>query len=183
MIETWKQLRFLAEKYELDKRHGCVAKAAEYIFSCQTGDGDIRGFLGNQYAAYYTGAVLSLLVKAGYEDDPRVDKAFRWLLSSRQNDGGWIGSPMIHPPWKEQIKSMTTKSETVKTWDRTKPLCVNSTGMILRAFASHPAYRKREEAVQAAKTLKKYFFWRTTIPRTATRTTGCVFNSLTGGIT
>ena len=45
--------------------------------------------LANQYACYYTGAILSLLVKAGYEDDPRIEKGFQWLLSMRQKDMGW----------------------------------------------------------------------------------------------
>jgi hypothetical protein len=32
--------------------------------------------LANQYAPYYTGALMSLLIKAGYIDDPRIDRGF-----------------------------------------------------------------------------------------------------------
>ncbi|MFQ5891193.1 MAG: hypothetical protein ACE5HW_00175, partial [Candidatus Methanofastidiosia archaeon] len=56
LLETWKQFRFLVEKYELTKYHPSVRKAAEFLFSCQTKEGDIRGMIANQYATYYTGA-------------------------------------------------------------------------------------------------------------------------------
>lgn len=158
LIETWKQLRFLVEKYEMNKNQQCIEKASGYIFSCQSAEGDIRGFLGNQYAAYYTGAVLGLLIKAGYENDGRVQKGIEWLLSVRQNDGGWIGSPLITLSWAEQIKMITKNRETLKQWDKAKPLCLNSTGMIIRAFASHNVYRTTQAAKTAAHLLKRNFF-------------------------
>lgn len=76
------------EQYGFNREHPQAQKAAEFLFSCQTEAGDIRGMLANQYATYYTGAILSLLIQAGYEDDPRVEKAFQWLLHMRQDDGG-----------------------------------------------------------------------------------------------
>ena len=66
-----------------------VLNASEFIFSCQSKDGDIRGMIGNQYATYYTGTILYLLIKAGYENDERTIKGLEWLLSYRQNDGAW----------------------------------------------------------------------------------------------
>jgi hypothetical protein len=158
LIETWKQFRILVEKYELNRSHKSIEKAAEFIFSCQTNEGDIRGFLGNQYAAYYTGAIISLLLKAGYEDVPGIEKGFKWLLSIRQNDGGWVGLPLIDFKQTEIIDLITKNRETVKEWDKAKPLCINSTGMIIRAFANHTLYRKAKEALIAAQLLKQYFF-------------------------
>ena len=70
LIETWRQFRFLIEHYGMTRAHSQVERAAEFIFTCQTGEGDIRGFLANQYATYYTGAVMALLIQAGYADDP-----------------------------------------------------------------------------------------------------------------
>ena len=61
-------------------------KAAEFLFSCQKEEGDIRGFLANQYATYYTGAIMALLIKAGYEDDPRIE---------RVSNGSWQCARMI----------------------------------------------------------------------------------------
>jgi len=74
LIETWKHLRFLIQQYNMNKTHSSIEKASEYIFSCQSPEGDIRGILANQYAPYYTGAVMYLLIKAGYDDDPRIKK-------------------------------------------------------------------------------------------------------------
>jgi len=83
LVETWKHFRSLVERYEFTKKHPTAEKTAEFLFSCQTDNGDIRGFISNQYATYYTGAVLALLTRAGYEDDPRVERGFKWLLSMR----------------------------------------------------------------------------------------------------
>ncbi len=82
LIETWKQFRFLIEMYGFTRASPHAQKAAEFLFSCQTEEGDIRGMLANQYATYYTGAILSLLIQAGYGEDPRVERGLQWLLSS-----------------------------------------------------------------------------------------------------
>ncbi|MBN1995971.1 hypothetical protein JW935_00380, partial [candidate division KSB1 bacterium] len=133
LVETWKQFRFLVDKYEMDRTHEGVQKAAEYLFSCQTGDGDIRGFIGNQYATYYTGAMLGLLIKAGYTNDPRVEHGLHWLLSMRQEDGGWT-IPILTADisWDEQMKLTSRFAEPIEP-DRTMPFSHNWTGMILRA--------------------------------------------------
>lgn len=90
LVETWRQLRILVEKYGFDRRHIVLQKAVEYIFSCQTDEGDIRGILSNQYIPYYMGAIMELLIKAGYENDERILKGFDWLQDMRQDNGGWI---------------------------------------------------------------------------------------------
>lgn len=160
LIETWKQFRLLIEKYEFNKIHPAILNAAEFIFSCQTEEGDIRGMLGNQYAMYYTGAIMSLLIKAGYQNDPRIEKGFKWLLHMRQDDGGWVGSPIQTIPLsKDLIYELTsTSKETFKQHDKTKPYSHNWTGMVLRAFAVHDKYKKSKEALVAANLLKTRFF-------------------------
>jgi hypothetical protein len=164
LIETWKQLRYLVDMYEMDRRHPAVEKASEYVFSCQSEDGDIRGMLANQYAPYYTGALMSLLIKAGYADDTRIERGFRWLLDMRQDDGGWvIGSPGIiglgHLPAKEQNDLMSNQArETAQAFDWKKPFSAAGTGMVIRAFAAHPRYRKSECTMTAAMLLKSKFF-------------------------
>ena len=65
LIETWRHFRFLVEQYGFTLEHPQAQKAAEFLFSCQTDEGDIRGILANQYATYYTGAIVSLLIQAG----------------------------------------------------------------------------------------------------------------------
>lgn len=164
LIETWKQLRFLVNQYGMDRSHPAIEKAAEFIFSCQTEEGDIRGILANQLAPYYTGAIMSLLIDAGYCDDPRIEKGFRWLLDMRQDDGGWvIGSPGIiglgHLSAKELIDLTSNKKrETARAFDWKMPFSAAGTGMVLRAFAAHPWYRTSDEARIAANLLKSNFF-------------------------
>ena len=87
LLETYRQLGFLVEKYSFTKEQEAINKAAEYIFSCQTDEGDIRGFYGTQYSPNYTAAITELLIKAGYGKDHRVKRIFEWLLSMRQEDG------------------------------------------------------------------------------------------------
>ncbi|MHC4956211.1 MAG: prenyltransferase/squalene oxidase repeat-containing protein [Planctomycetota bacterium] len=160
LIETWKRFRHLVEKYAFTRKHPAAANAAEYLFSCQTEEGDIRGILANQHTIYYTGAILSLLVRAGYEDDPRVERAFEWLLEMRQDDGGWVGAPFqtLGLSGKEIHELTTLAQEPLRTHDRTKPFSHNWTGMVLRAFAHHPRYRRSEAARAAARLLASRFF-------------------------
>jgi hypothetical protein len=85
-IETFRNLGYLIELYGFDKKDIEVASAIEFLFSFQTPSGDIRGILGNQYAPYYTAAMIELFIKAGYSHDDRVKKAFQWFDSIRQDD-------------------------------------------------------------------------------------------------
>ena len=158
LIETWKQFRFLVEKYGFNRESSPTVKAAEFLFSCQTEDGDIRGFIANQYAIYYTGAVMSLLIKAGYEDDQRIEKGFQWLLSMRQNDMGWSTPIITHDFDGKTMYRLTSEYAEPVEPDRSKPFSHNWTGMVLRAFAAHSKYRKSEAAKIGAKLLKSRFF-------------------------
>jgi hypothetical protein len=164
LIETWRQFRYLIDQYEFNKNHTAIKKASEFLFSCQTKEGDIRGILANQYAPYYTGAIMYLLIKAGYGDDKRIEKGFKWLLKMRQNDGGWvIGSPgMVDIPnltIKEACDLTSNKNrETMKAFNKSKPFSAAGTGMVIRAFAIHPDYRETEETFTAVKLLKSKFF-------------------------
>ncbi len=164
LIETWRQLRYLVDQYGMDRRHQAIKKAAEFVLSCQTGEGDIRGMLANQYAPYYTGAIMSLLIKAGYGEDERIEKGFRWLLEIRQDDGGWvIGSPgMIGLPrlTRGEINDLVSNVDrkTARAFDFSRPFSAAGTGMVIRAFAAHPRYRHSEYARAAAALLKSKFF-------------------------
>jgi hypothetical protein len=155
LLETFRQLRVLVEKYALDRRHPAIAGAAEFALSCQTGEGDIRGILGTQYMPYYHGAVSELLIKAGYGDDPRIDTGLDWLLSARQDDGGWI-VPLQAVPAREKTRALWSAPPILP--DRSRPFSHLATGMVLRAFAVHPRCRDLEETRIAAGCLKSRFF-------------------------
>jgi len=155
LLETYRTLRLLVEMYGFRREHPALAKAAEYVFSCQTEEGDIRGIIGNQYMPYYHGAILELIIKAGYADDPRTDKGLQWLLSMRQADGGWVVPAQLVP----------AKQKTSQLWhgppvppDRARPHSHLATGMALRPFAAHPDYCHHPEAIKAGQRLKERLF-------------------------
>ncbi len=158
LFDTWRVVNQLVGKYGFTREHPQLEKAVEFLFSCQTEVGDFRGILANQYATYYTGAILATIIQAGYEQDPRVEKCFQWLLSMRQDDGGW-SIPMITHTFdrRTQYKLQTENHPPVEP-DRSKPFSHNWTGMVLRAFAAHPVYRHLEEAKHACELLKSRFF-------------------------
>ena len=97
---------------------------------------------------------MELLIKAGYENDPRISKGFEWLLSIRQDDGGWA------LPIRTAGKTLTdalNSSNTIQP-DKSKPFSHLVTAMVLRAFAAHPEYRKYNEAKKAGELLISSFF-------------------------
>lgn len=158
LIETWRQFRVLVEQYGFTQEHPQARRAAEFLFSCQTEAGDIRGFLANQYAPYYTGAILALLIQAGYAGDPRIEKGFQWLLAMRQSDGGWSIPILTHKFDRATQYRLTSQYAEPVEPDRSRPFSHNWTGMVLRAFAVHPTYRNSEAARTAAHLLKSRFF-------------------------
>ena len=158
LLETFKRIRILVGKYGLNASHQAIDKAAEYIFSCQTEEGDIRGIYASQYHPHYDGLILEYLVKAGYGNDSRVKLCLEWLLSIQMNDGGWA-HPMLTEglSWNEISKLSTTTGE-VMTFNKNSTSCNLITGMTLRAFACHPEYKHRKEALRAGELLSSRFF-------------------------
>lgn len=158
LVETFKTLRLLVRRHQLTRQHEAVARASEYMFGWQTLGGDFRGFIGDQYATYYTGETMAVLTLCGYADDPRIRRGFQWLLSARQVDGGWTIPILTHrldrATW---IRATAGPWETIEP-DRSKPFSHNWTDMALRAFAVHPEYRCSDEAQHAARLLKSRFF-------------------------
>lgn len=157
LLETYRSLRVLVEMYGFNRSHPALQQAAEFVFSCQTSEGDLRGILGNQYMPYYHGAFLELLVKAGYADDRRLLKGLDWLLEMRQDDGGWIVPTQAVP----------SRLRTPEYWagpplppERSLPHAHLATGMALRAVAAHPAYWQRPESLRAGQRLKERLFQR-----------------------
>lgn len=158
LIETWRNFRILVEKFGVTRAHPQAERAAEFLFSCQSAAGDFRGILANQYATYYTGAILSLLIQAGYTDDPRTEKCLEWLLSMRQDDGGWTIPILTQKMDGKTLYHVTSEYVDPIEPDRSQPFSHHWTGMALRAFAHHPTYRACEAAKTAARLLASRFF-------------------------
>jgi hypothetical protein len=159
-IETYRSLGILVEKFAATRRLPAIGRAADFLFSRQTDAGDFRGIYGRQYTPNYTAGILELLVKAGYGGDTRVRRAFAWLLSVRQDDGG-CAIPMLtrHGRWHQASLSRPALPP-----NRSKPSSHMVTGVVLRAFAAHPRFRRSAAARQAARLLAGRLFARDAYP-------------------
>jgi hypothetical protein len=158
-LETYRILGELVKKYGLNNKQPKIIMAANYLFSRQTEEGDFRGIYSNQYSPNYSAAIMELLIKAGYQDDSRIDKGFNWLLSIRQIDGGWaIPLRTVSAKYADIMSAETMKP------DLAKPFSHLVTGVVLRAFAAHGKYRNSKEAIKAGELLASRFFRRDTYP-------------------
>ena len=160
-LETYRMLGELVEKFGHNGKSPAIGAAAEFLFEFQTGAGDFRGIYGNQYTPNYSAGIMELLIKSGYGDDPRIEKGFRWLLSIRQDDGGWTIPIRTRGLKLDAIN--VSRTDTVEP-DRSKPLSHLATGVVLRAFAAHPRYRKSGEARAAGDLLASRLFERDAYP-------------------
>lgn len=159
-IETFRNLGYLVEMFGFTIGHPSIVKAVEFLFSFQTVEGDIRGILGNQYAPYYTAAMVELFLKVGLTDDPRVERVFEWLSSVRQNDGGWTIPLRTHGRKLDLIALRAACLEP----DTSKPFSWLVTGVVLRAYAAHPFHRNSAEAHVAAQLVVSSFFRKDNYP-------------------
>jgi hypothetical protein len=121
-------------------------RIANFILASQDNDGGIGDLIlannpkvrGKVVAVHFQGWALSALCRAGFEGDARVEKGFKFLLSLRQDDGGWA--------WRG-----------VRTDSAARPSSHLITGMVLRAFASSKDQRTGREARRAAELLATRF--------------------------
>jgi hypothetical protein len=64
-----------------------VARSAELLMARESG---ARGGLGGSGSEVcFTGNAVRMLVRFGYGDDPRVQRAVDWLVRHQKRDGGW----------------------------------------------------------------------------------------------
>lgn len=159
-FETYRNLGILVEEYGFNKKHPAVQETAEYLFKFQSQAGDFRGIYGNQYSPNYTAGITELLIKAGHEKDPRIEKIFKWLLHIRQNDGGWAIPVRTH---NLNLTAIYEPGKTIEP-DRSKPFSHMVTGVVLRAFAAHPVYKKSKEAQIAGRLLLNNLFKKDNYP-------------------
>jgi len=157
-LETYRQLGLLVEKYGFNRKHPSIEKACEFLLGFQTDKGDIRCIYANQYSPNYTAGMLELLLKSGYEKDKRIEKCFEWLISIRQDDGGWvIPFRTVDNKSSRNLTKIFNSRETIEP-DKTKPFSHLTTGVVLRAFAAHKSKRYSKAAKKAGALLKKRFF-------------------------
>lgn len=151
--ETFRKLAQLIEKYRFTKEHPSLPQIADYLFALQSPKGDIRGIYADQTSPNYTAAILELLIKAGYENDPWLLKSMDWLLGCRQSDGGWA---LAFRTQDFNLEAFDLK-ERIEP-DVTKPSAHAITGPVLRDLAIHPQYRNREETQRAGNLLAERLY-------------------------
>jgi hypothetical protein len=158
-LETFRQAGVLVEKFGLTREHPSMEQAANFLFSFQTDEGDFRGIYGNQYATTYVGAIMEVLIKAGYAGDRRIARGFRWLLAMRQSDGGWA-IPLRTAGVSFSAFADPKKRPRPVAPVRSKPSSHLVTGMVLRAFAAHPTRRGSSEIRRAGELLAESLYKR-----------------------
>jgi hypothetical protein len=154
-LETYRKLGELVELYALDRDVLAVEGAAEFLLSRQTEEGDLRGIYGLQYSPNYTAGAIEVLIHAGYADDQRVSHALRWLMSMRQDDGGWV-IPLRTSGWNFRM-AIPEGSDPVMP-DRSRPFSHMVTGVVLRALAASERHRRLPETRAAAELLASRLF-------------------------
>ncbi|HXZ23871.1 MAG TPA: prenyltransferase/squalene oxidase repeat-containing protein [Methanomassiliicoccales archaeon] len=153
-LQTYRVLGDLVEKFAFDATHQAVARAADFILSSQTEEGDIRGIYGRQYSPNYTAGMMEILIKAGLATDARVERAMRWLFGMRQDDGGWAV-----PLRTAKLRySDAMKLDSPVMPERSRPFSHLVTGIVLRAFAADPAWSENPEVRLAGELLASRFF-------------------------
>jgi hypothetical protein len=93
---------------------------------------------------------MEVLIEAGYQKHPSIERAFRWLPESRQDDGGWA----LPARTRGERWDVSRPIEA----DTSKPFSHMVTGMVLRALAAHPRHRRTRAARDATVLLKSRFF-------------------------
>jgi hypothetical protein len=154
LLQTYRNLRVLIETYGMDKNKECVTQAVEFLLGSQSSEGDFRGIFGSQYAPHYTAGMLELIIKAGYENDPRVHKTFQWFEDTRQEDGGWA--------WPLRTSNTAYQDAIVLDYpvqsDYSKPFSHALSLFVIRAYAVHPNFRESFTAKKTGKLIKSRFF-------------------------
>jgi hypothetical protein len=154
ILQTYRTLGFLIEMHAMDRSQPAIERAAEFLFSHQTREGDIRGIFGLQYAPHYTAGILELLITAGYGSDSRIQEAFSWFVDQRQTDGGWAW-----PLRTAQVKYQDAIELNLPVQsDLSQPFSHALTAFIIRAYAVHPVYSVSSVAHQAGELLMGRFF-------------------------
>ncbi len=165
----WEKTYYIVETLRnLLKLHnfGCtledeeIHKAVNFLFSTQSRDGDFRGAYLNEYAPTYHALTLEILCLLGLDRDERTQKGFRWLVKNRQADGGWV-IPYRTIDQQELRKRYNFESQSKLdpiAPDRNQPFSHLVTGMVLRALAASPTWRKRKETWRAGELLMSRFF-------------------------
>ncbi|HYK93344.1 MAG TPA: hypothetical protein VEY07_04795 [Thermoplasmata archaeon] len=101
--------------------------------------GGIGGFYGGKGHLCYTGNMARALIRMGYGDDPRVEKALEWLVRTANPRGGWTCWAFADGP---------APSRTLDSWEG------------LSAFAAYPRSRWSPQMVKCVEKGAEFYLER-----------------------
>jgi len=87
LYATFTTLGSLVGKYGFDRRHPAVRRRPPTLLLPDRGR-RFPGHLRQPTRAHLHAGADEVLIEAGFGAHPAIERAFRWLLSTRQNDGG-----------------------------------------------------------------------------------------------
>jgi len=107
LLETYRALRILIEKYGFSNEHPAIQGAAGYLFSFQTEEGDIRGIFGSEFQfPFWWPNLLTALDSfslMGYtRGDEDMQKGLQWFVANQGEDGLWQTSYKVSTPDKDR---------------------------------------------------------------------------------
>jgi len=157
-VDTLRNLYRLFD-YGCTLRDDEIQKSVDFLFSLQTKEGDFRGTVLNEYTPTFHALALEILCRYGLDKDKHVQKGFRWVLDNRQKDGGW-GLYRRQPTNGNRGPAALPDGVPAQPYKplRTQPFSHHVTGIVLRALAESPTWRKTKETRQVGALLLGCFF-------------------------
>jgi hypothetical protein len=146
--------------------YGCTLEQEEvrrgifFLFSMQNREGDFRGRSCGEYSPVFHALALEQLCRFGLDDDHRVQKGFHWLMKCRQNDGGWAipVRTISERKLKTRLRARSRAPKRPLQPDKKQPCSHLVTGLMLRALAESPRWRRSPLAKRAGQLLINRFF-------------------------
>ncbi len=164
----WEKTRYFIETLRNSFKlydYGCsgknkeIKKLAEFFFSTQSKAGDFRGVYPQEYALHYHALALEILCRFGMDENKKVQKGFRWLIKSRQEDGGWVipYQTISKKELEERYEQNPGGKLTPIKGDKTQPYSHYVTGLVLSALTSSPTWINRKYTKVAGELMLKRF--------------------------
>jgi hypothetical protein len=116
-----------------------IASAGEYVFSTQLPGGGFGWAPPPTPGDCFTGILTESLAKLGYSGDPRLKKAYDWLIQRQRLDGGF---------WCKNTGLLGKPRER-------EPSCAHATLCVLGALTQHPEFKNSKVAKKSIELLFK----------------------------
>ena len=111
--------------FGFSKHNQRIARACEYVLGTQLESGGFGWDPPTQPGDCHSAMIIESLVKLGYLQDQRLEKAYNWLVQRQRQDGGF---------WCKDTGQVGCSRES-------EPSCSMATMFVLGALAQNPKYK------------------------------------------